>query len=84
MVLGILVYEAVDVAYNIGKIGYNSVTGLYNWYYSVEAPEVVERRKEMAKIDELEEKLDKLSKLVTEGNLKDKINQLNMKINKTN
>jgi hypothetical protein len=82
MVLGMIVYEAVDVAYNIGKIGYNSVTGLYHWYYSLEAPEVVERKKEMAKIDELEEKLDKLSKLVSEGKLKDKINQLNLKVNK--
>tara|TARA_Y100001970_G_scaffold255216_2_gene331704 strand:- start:7201 stop:7461 length:261 start_codon:yes stop_codon:yes gene_type:complete len=78
MVLGFIVYEAVDVVYNVGKIGYNSVTGLYNWYYSVETPEVIERRKEMDKIEELENKIDKLSKMFNEGNLKEKIDQLNL------
>ena len=35
MVLGILLYEAVEMAYNVTKIGYNSVTGIYNWYYQI-------------------------------------------------
>ena len=81
MVLGFIVYEAVDVVYNVGKIGYNSVTGFYNWYYSVETPEVIERKKEMDKIEELENKIDKLSKMFNEGNLKEKIDQLNLNKN---
>ena len=79
MVLGMVLYEAVDVAYNVGKIGINSITGLYNWYYSIEPPEVKERKNEMKKIEELEEKIDKLSKIFAEGNLKEKIKTLNLK-----
>ena len=34
MVLGWIVYEAIDIIYFTGKIGYNGVSGIYNWYYS--------------------------------------------------
>lgn len=33
MVLGWIVYEAIDIIYFTGKIGYNGVSGIYNWYY---------------------------------------------------
>ena len=78
MVLGFIVYEAVDVVYNIGKIGYNSIGGVYNWYYCVDSTEVVERKKEMNKISELEDKIDKLSKMFKEVKLKDKL--INLKL----
>ena len=35
MVLGFILYETIDIAYNVSKLGYNSVTGLYNWYYDI-------------------------------------------------
>ena len=35
MVLGFLVYEAMDVAYHVGKITYNGASLIYNWYYDV-------------------------------------------------
>ena len=37
MVLGILLYEAVELAYNTIKLSYNSIHGIYNWYYQVES-----------------------------------------------
>ena len=79
MVLGVIVYEAFDVAYNIGKLGYNGVTGLYNWYYQIEDPIIKEKKKEIKKIEELESKIDELSKLFVQSNLKEKCEKLNLK-----
>ena len=80
MVLGFILYESIDLVYNAGKLSYNAVTGAYNWYYQIESPEVEERKREMNKILTLENKIDKLSKLVMENNLKSKIDQLKMKV----
>jgi hypothetical protein len=46
MVLGILLYEAVDLAYNTVKLTYNSVSGIYNWYYKVDEKEKALRHME--------------------------------------
>ena len=35
MVLGFLLYESIDVIYNVGKITYNGITYTYNWYYGL-------------------------------------------------
>jgi hypothetical protein len=35
MVLGFLLYEAVDVAYHATKLTFNSATFVYNWYYGI-------------------------------------------------
>lgn len=35
MVLGFLLYEAVDVAYHATKLTVNSVSFVYNWYYGI-------------------------------------------------
>jgi len=35
MVLGWIVYEAIDILYFTTKIGYNGVSGVYSWYYSI-------------------------------------------------
>tara|TARA_Y100001958_G_C21143729_1_gene481709 strand:+ start:439 stop:693 length:255 start_codon:yes stop_codon:yes gene_type:complete len=39
MVVGMLLYETVDLTYNVICLGYNSMHGLYNWYYQVDAKE---------------------------------------------
>jgi len=79
MVLGFIVYEAADIAYNVSKIGYNSVIGVYNWYYEIEDPLVVQQKNENKKIEELEKKIDKLSEILVKSNLKEKINILQLK-----
>ena len=76
MVLGFILYETIDIAYNVGKIGYNSVTGLYNWYYDIKSEEEEEKNR----LDRLENKIDKISRLFEDNDLKEKINELNLKI----
>ena len=46
MVLGIILYESADLAYNVVKLGYNGVTGVYNWWYQVEQIEKEESHNE--------------------------------------
>jgi len=33
MVLGIILYEAVDLLYNIGSLSINGTKYMYNWYF---------------------------------------------------
>ncbi len=33
MVLGVILYETLDLAYSVGKITFNGVYYTYNWYY---------------------------------------------------
>ena len=75
MVLGFILYESIDLVYNIGKLSYNAISGTYNWYYGVQSPEIVERELEMTKIEELEAKIDQLTNIIMQQQkLKDKSN----------
>ena len=67
MVLGMIVYETVDIAYNVLKIGYNGIVGTYNWWYSVEPTEVVVAREETKAIHELEDRIHNLERLLEEN-----------------
>ena len=58
MVLGFILYESIDLVYNVGKLSYNAITGTYNWYYGIQSAEIQERELEMTKIHELEAKID--------------------------
>ena len=76
MVLGFLLYESMDIVYNVSKISYNSVKGVYNWYYDVQTDD----QQELERLDRLENKIDKLSKLFEDEDLKKKIQELNLKV----
>lgn len=78
MVLGFILYESIDLVYHAGKFGYNTVSGAYNWYYGIQE----EEQKENKRLERLENKIDKISKLFEDNDLKEKINQLNLKIEK--
>jgi ABC-type Fe3+-hydroxamate transport system substrate-binding protein len=54
--LGLILYEAVDIVYHVGKMGVNGVVTTYNWYYDIK-PETPET----TKIKDLEDKLHKLT-----------------------
>ena len=41
-----VLYEGVDLAYNVVRLTYNGISGVYNWYYQVEAHETEEKHKE--------------------------------------
>ena len=58
-----LLYEGVDIAYNVVRLGYNSVAGVYNWYYQIEEIEEEETHKEAK---EMIDELKKLNKRVKE------------------
>ena len=60
--LGLLLYETVDVIYNIGRISVNGVYGIYNWYYE-KNDEVNEYQN---KILEMERKLQALEDKLNE------------------
>ena len=45
MVLGFLLYEAVDLAWKFGGMTYRGVKNVYNWYYEVPTPDEIEIRK---------------------------------------
>tara|TARA_Y100000813_G_C24162814_1_gene352837 strand:- start:2 stop:229 length:228 start_codon:yes stop_codon:yes gene_type:complete len=64
MVLGFILYESIDLVYNVGKLSYNAITGTYNWYYGIQSAEIQERELEMTKIHELEAKIDQLTNII--------------------
>lgn len=66
MVLGFILYESIDLVYHVGKIGYNTVSGAYNWYYGTQ--------EENKRLKRLENKIDKISKLFEENDMKEKAN----------
>jgi hypothetical protein len=59
MVLGYLLYEAVDLGVNIVKITYNGARGAYYWWYDADYPEV--EREKQAIVD-----MEILTKRITE------------------
>ena len=61
--LGIILYETVDLAYSISKVTYNGVRGLYYWYYGIEYPEQIEIEKREAVINELRKRIKHLEEL---------------------
>jgi hypothetical protein len=73
MVLGMVLYEAVDIFYNVSKIGINTVKGVYNWYYEIEDPVIALQKKESQKIEELEDKINKLSELLVNSNIRERM-----------
>ena len=67
MVLGFLLYETVDVGYNILKLTYNGSTYVYNWYYNIQ-PDTIENK---IKNDEEELKETKKRLKILENKIKE-------------
>ena len=56
MVLGLILYETVDLLYNIGSLTINGTISVYNWYYAVpDLPNEIEMLK--MRLENLEKKL---------------------------
>jgi len=58
MVLGLILYETVDLLYNISSMTINGTISVYNWYYSVPCkniPKEVEMLR--LRLENLEKKL---------------------------
>ena len=68
MVLGIILYESADLAYYVVKLGYNGVTGVYNWWYQfeqIEKEESHDETKELIKqLKLLNNKVEELENII--------------------
>ncbi len=60
MVLGFLLYEAVDFTWHFGKMIYNGGKYAYDWYYEVPTSDEIE----IDKLVIIERKLDKLEHIL--------------------
>tara|TARA_B100000073_G_scaffold346627_1_gene358506 strand:+ start:264 stop:464 length:201 start_codon:yes stop_codon:yes gene_type:complete len=64
MVLGFILYEAVDIVYNVGKLTVNGGKYVYNWYYDIDELNQIENNKDeqikdlIKRIEYLENKLE--------------------------
>jgi len=60
MVLGFLLYEAVDLAWNFGGMTYRGSKYVYDWYYEIPTADEIE----IDKLQLLEDKVTHLEKLL--------------------
>ena len=64
MVLGFILYEAVDIVYSVGKLTVNGGKYVYNWYYDIDELNEIENNKDqqmknlIKRIEYLENKLE--------------------------
>jgi len=64
MVLGFILYEAVDIVYTVGKLTVNGGKYVYNWYYDIDELNEIENNKDeqikdlIKRIEYLENKLE--------------------------
>ncbi len=62
MVIGILIGEAIDLLWTLGRLSYNSVLWIYHWYYNITPEE-----KKKLELQTLEERIAHLETLVKES-----------------
>jgi hypothetical protein len=65
MVLGFLLYEAVDLIWNFGGLTYRGTKNVYNWYYAVPTPDDVE----IHKLEDIEKRMKHLEELLEKDTL---------------
>ena len=61
--LGMLLYEAVDLVYNVTKLTYNGMRATYYWYYNMDYPEQEEIKKRDDLILELKQRIEHLEQI---------------------
>lgn len=59
MVIGILIGEAIDLLWTLGRLSYNSILWIYQWYFNITPEE-----KKQLELQTLEERLEHLENLV--------------------
>lgn len=64
MVLGLILYETIDLGISVFKLTYRGLTASYYWLYSMESPEVARENKKIKDIEEITKKLERLEKLL--------------------
>ena len=64
MVLGFILYEAVDFVWHFCKMTYNGSKYVYDWYYEVPTNDEIE----ISKLKELEEKIVHIENMLIKTN----------------
>ena len=65
MVLGFLLYEAMDLVYHSGKITYNGASSVYNWYYGIDNSSLNKKiTQDEETIKMLEDRIDNLESII--------------------
>ena len=64
MVLGVILYETVDLGLSVIKLTYRGVRATYYWWYDKEYPEVEIELMKLNDIEEINKKLERLEKLL--------------------
>ena len=60
--IGILLTETMELAYTLGKLGYDGSVWTYNWYYGIESEKQNDKE-----IEELKERIKKLELLIEDS-----------------
>ncbi len=66
MVLGYLLYEAVDLGVNVVKITYNGARGIYYWWYDTDYPEVEREKLAIKDMEILTQRIMELEKTLND------------------
>ncbi len=66
MVLGYLLYEAVDLGINVVKITYNGARGVYYWWYDTDYPEVEREKLAIKDMEILTQRIMELEKTLND------------------
>ena len=64
MVLGVILYETVDLGISAVKLTYRGLRASYYWWYGMDYPEVERENKKLKEMKDLSEKLERLEKLL--------------------
>ena len=64
MVLGVIVYETVDLGISAIKLTYRGLRASYYWWYDMEYPEVERENRKIKDMEELTKKLERLEKIL--------------------
>ena len=73
MVLGVILYETLDLSISAVKLTYRGLRASYYWWYSMEYPEVEIGIKKNNDIEKLHKKLERLEKLLENKKINDAV-----------
>lgn len=62
--LGMVLYEAVEIGMNVIRMSYNGGRGIYYWWYGIDTPEVEREKRTIQDIEILNKRLEHLEELL--------------------
>jgi hypothetical protein len=62
--LGLILYEGVDIMVSLSKITYNMGRGVYYWWKNEDYPEIVEKNQLLNQVKLLQQKVEELERKI--------------------